>query len=156
MKTLWWWLWWTKGTRSPANRWESAHLTSLYRTVQKAFQYVEPFKLGSHMWGVLTIQYLPTNKDFRAKTLVILAKIFLWKPGTNHMRLTNMTYPVVCMPVCADDCSWWVREEVLVERGEQCCSWMMVRGNSQHTGLDIELLARSQPDLMVCWLPVSL
>ena len=31
-------------TRSSANGRESAHLTSLYRTVQKAFQYVEPFK----------------------------------------------------------------------------------------------------------------
>jgi len=37
-------------TRNSANRRESAHLTSLYRTVQKAFQYVELFKRGSRVW----------------------------------------------------------------------------------------------------------
>jgi len=29
---------------------ESVHLTSLYRTVQKAFRYVEPFRHGSRVW----------------------------------------------------------------------------------------------------------
>ena len=37
-------------TRSSANCRESAHLTSLYRTVQKAFQHVKPFKRWSRVW----------------------------------------------------------------------------------------------------------